>query len=97
KPNFTLQMGRRMAARGLWDKALDYYLKAQTEEPLPAEAQIELAEIYLKLERPDQAIEILNRIPPEGPEAARVAPLMERARELKAAPTTGNKPPKVTR
>ena len=38
KPNMTLQVGRRMAARGLWEDALKYYTEAARKIPLPAAA-----------------------------------------------------------
>jgi tetratricopeptide (TPR) repeat protein len=97
KPNMTLQMGRRLAARGLWDDALQYYTRAMEQEPLSAEAQLELARIYVELQRADDAVKILNQIPKDSPAAAHVAPLLERARALKENRLETLNPPKVTR
>jgi peroxiredoxin len=97
KPNMNLQMGRRMAARGLWEKSLDYYTKAMEEEPLSAEALVELSGIYLELGRAEDAIRTLNQISADSPLSTRVDHLLERARALKEKRHETAKPPKVTR
>jgi tetratricopeptide (TPR) repeat protein len=97
KPNMILQMGRRMAARGLWERAAEYYAKAMEQEPLSLDAQIELAEIYLELQRVEEALKILNQISADSAGAARVKPLLKRAQAMKESCSETPKPPKVTR
>jgi tetratricopeptide (TPR) repeat protein len=97
KPNMMLQLGRRMAARGLWEHALRYYIKAMEQEPLSPDAQLELAEIYLEMERPEDALKILNEIPTDSPAAERVGPLRKRIQALKERGAETPKPPEITR
>lgn len=97
KPNMMLQMGRRMAARGLWERAVEYYGKAMEHGPLSVDAQLELAQIYLEMERPDEAMRILNQIPSDSPAMARAEPLLKRARALKEKASETPQPPKIIR
>ena len=97
KPNMMLQMGRRMAARGLWERAAYYYGKAMEQESLSVDAQIELAEIYLELQCVEESLKILNQISADPSGAARVKPVLKRARALKGRRSETPKPPKVTR
>ena len=95
-PDLQLQMGRRLAALGIYDRALKYYEQALNKGPLPPEVQLELAEVYLGLNRPDQAIQTLQAIPKDSPAAARVGPLLEQANKLKAGhPEATPRPPRI--
>ena len=86
-----------MAARGLWHKALLYYLRVAETEELSPEIELELAEIYVELEQPDKALEILHQIPPGASERDQAAILIKRAMALKEERKDTPKPPKVTR
>ena len=86
-----------MAARGLWARALEYYTRTMEQEPLSVDAQLELAEIYLELQRVEEALKILNQIPADSSGAARVGPVLKRARALKESRSETPKPPKVVR
>ncbi len=92
-----LQLARRLASRGLWESALDFYLEVEAKESLPPLAQIELAEIYMEMEMPDKAIEVLQKVKAPPEEQQRVALLLLRSQEIKAGKLVEPKPPAVTR
>jgi hypothetical protein len=96
RPNMALQMGRRLAERGLWDRALEYYDQAAQSGPLGAHAQVEKASILTAIGRYDEAIEILTAIPADSTATTSATAALVRARALKAgepAPT----PPTVNK
>ena len=95
RPNMALQLGRRMAERGLWDRALKYYRKAAEEEALPQAAQIELAEIHLEIGDKGKAATILDNLPEEIGKSERVGQLRDRLRKTTTSGT--RQPPKVHR
>lgn len=97
KPNMALQMGRRMAARGLWDDALKYYGEAAKQGPLPAVAQLELAEIQVELANADAALTLLEGLPADMKQEERAKKIMTRAQEIKAGRTSKPKPPVIQR
>jgi tetratricopeptide (TPR) repeat protein len=94
KPDMDLQMGRRMAARGLWDSALAFYKKVEGRGELTLDSQMELAEIYIELERPEEALAILSRV---DSAASRRDDLIGRARKLQSGAQEPAAPPKVVR
>ena len=97
KPNMALQMGRRLAMRGLWDRALPYYAKAAGEQPLSPKALIELAEIHLELGQKQEALAILDALPQPEKESERAAELRTRAMKGESNPEELGAPPKVNR
>ncbi|GAB4321341.1 MAG: hypothetical protein Kow0059_16020 [Candidatus Sumerlaeia bacterium] len=98
KPDMNLQMGRRMAARGLWDKALGYYRKAAAAGPLPPEAQLELAAVHLELLQFDEFDQMIGALILEDPVLIRRKnQLLERAELLRAQQAATPAPPRVTR
>jgi len=97
KPNMALQMGRRMAARGLWEDALKYYGEAGAHGPLPPEAQLELAEIHLEMNHADAALAIVNGLSPEMKREERAQKIVQRAQALKTGGSGKPKPPLIKR
>lgn len=97
KPNMTLQLGRRMAARGLWEDALKYYTDAAKQGPLPAVAQVELAEIHLELNDPGAALAIVNALPAEMKGQERVKKIITRAEAIKSGRSVMPTPPPIKR
>lgn len=97
RPNMALQMGRRLAARGLWDEALKYYDQAAKQEPLAPLAQLELAEIHVEMGNADAALKLIEALPAELKEDGRAKKVAERARELKTGHGEAAKPPVVKR
>jgi len=94
-PDMRLQMARRLAERGLYDRALPFYLKIAESGPLPPEAQLELAEVYLGLARLDEARALLDQAPKEGPLAARAAQIAARVRAIKQGLPDPGRPSKA--
>ncbi len=90
--SMELQLGRRMAARGLWERALHYYERAAEAGPLPPSARVELAVILIELERLDEAEALLTELGSKAPGAAAAARRLERARAASPPP-----PPPVSR
>lgn len=90
-----VQMGRALARRGLWDRALSYYIEAARQQPLPPDILLEQAAIYIELKKPAEAILILDSLPPGAANPETVSELRKRARvisdEMQAAekPTNG--------
>lgn len=97
KARMYLQMGRRMAARGLWEQALTHYQQVAKEEPLSPESELELAAIFIELRQLENAEEILKRLQTDPGFASRVAPLMARLSILKTTKEDAGQPPHVTR
>lgn len=98
KPNMSLQMGRRMMARGLWDKARDYFTQAAKEGPLDEMARLELAEIHLELHEFDVFRQMLAEIPAGTPELVeKKSQLLQRAQVLQQQVESIPVPPKVMR
>lgn len=97
RPNMALQMGRRLAARGLWDEAAKYYAQAAKPGPLPPLAQLELAEINIELGNADAALALIAALPAELKEDGRAKKVETRAQEIKAGKTNPLKPPLVQR
>lgn len=98
KPNMALQMGRRMMARGLWDKASDYFAQAAEAGPLDGLARMELAEIHLELLEFDVFRQMLSEIPAETPAlVVKKSQLLQRAQVLQEQSESTPVPPKVIR
>lgn len=97
KPNMALQMGRRLAARGLWEDALKYYEAATRQGPLPPETPLELAEIHLAMTNADAALAIVNGLSPQRKREERVQKIIQRAQALKTGGTGKPKPPLINR
>lgn len=93
-PNLTLQMGRRLASRGLWDSALRYYGRAGD---LPPEALMEMVLIHLEIDQIEEAEAILERLQDQPGLASQVEALRERVAEKKAELLATPVPPKVVR
>ena len=87
KPNMTLQMARRLAARGLWEDALKYYGDAAKLGPLPPEVPLELAAIHLEMNDPDAALALLGTLPDALKQDDRAKTLAARAQTLKSGRT----------
>jgi len=96
KARMYLQMGRRMAARGLWEQALKHYQQAAEEEPLAPEAELELARIHIEMRQLDRAEEILKKWKADPRYEQPAALLMSRVNVLKGPPAKPQ-PPRVTR
>jgi hypothetical protein len=96
-PNMHLQLGRRLAERGLWERALSYYRKAAEAGPLPDQARLEIARIYLKLERYEEAISAAGEIGPDSPLAEEAAAVADRARQAQKEEQPPPEPPRVVR
>lgn len=77
-PNLELQVGRRLAQRGLWERALPYYRQAAEKEPLDAQSLLEMARILVEMEQIEEALAILEQL--NGLEGA--DELIERARAI---------------
>ncbi|MCB2153751.1 tetratricopeptide repeat protein [bacterium] len=97
RPNMALQMGRRMAERGLWQRAAKYYAKAAEEQALSTEAQIELAGIHLELGEKAEALAIIDALPEEAKGSDEVAALRQRATKQEPRQEELGAPPKVNR
>lgn len=97
KPNMALQLGRRLAARGLWENALPRYEEAAKQGPLPPEAQLELAEIHVEMNNPEAAQAVLNALPAAQRQTERAQALAKRAQALKAGQAGKPTPPVVKR
>lgn len=98
RPNMTLMLARRLAQRGIWDRALTTFEQARKSGPLPPDAQLEMAECHIELKQPARAIEILEAIPRDKVDADRLDTLMKRARRLaEPGPTEPPQPPVINR
>ncbi len=93
----TLQLARRLRARGLWESAWVHYEEVRQAQSLPLEAEIERAGILLEMKRPDEAIAILRAIQVTPQVEGQVIGLLKRAAEIKSGMTGAAKPPAVTR
>ncbi len=60
--NPELQMGRRLAERGLWERALPYYRSASKKASLSPTDRLELARILVELRQPEEALRILAEL-----------------------------------
>jgi hypothetical protein len=60
--NPELQMGRRLAERGLWERALPYYRSASEKALLSPTDQLEMARILVELRQPEEALRILAEL-----------------------------------
>jgi thioredoxin-like negative regulator of GroEL len=96
-PNMNLQMARRLAARGLYQRALSYYEKAAESGPLSPAAQLEIAEVYLKAGKPQEALKILAPLSVEQVDPDRLNALREQAKELQRSDSGELTPPKIYR
>lgn len=67
QPDLNITMGRRMAARGLWDRAIPYYERALATGKLAEQDRLAMARIYLELERTEDARRILEPIGESSP------------------------------
>lgn len=91
-----VQMGRALARRRLWERALEYYARARADQPLPCDIALEEVDIRLELRQPEQAVALLDSLKDPAPCAARVTALRERARAIAAGePAPAAKPPSV--
>lgn len=91
-----VQMGRQLARRRLWDRALVYYRKAAEAGPLPCDIALEEVEIHLELQQPAEAIRLLDGIGEQPACAAQASGLRTRAQALAAAREAGeSEPPDV--
>ena len=97
RASLTLQLARRLAERGLWEKALEHYLEVRRQEGLSPEEQTELAEVYLKLLRLEDATRILEQLREHPAAAKRAAELLEQVEEIRTGPAEPPPPPAVTR
>ncbi|MCX7015118.1 MAG: hypothetical protein NTW86_21625 [Candidatus Sumerlaeota bacterium] len=97
KADMSFQLGRRLFERGLWDHALPYYLKAKEEGPLTPQERCELAEIYIEINQPSEAIAILAPLEADKQVGERATLLLERARKTRVPATATPTPPKVAR
>ncbi len=93
----TLQLAKRLRARGLWESAWAYYEEARKAQELPLDAEVERAEVLLEMKRPDDAIAILRAIQVTPQVEERVIGLLKRAAEIKSGMLGAAKPPAVTR
>ncbi len=94
-PNMDLQMARRLAARGLWERALEYYDRLKPEDVTDA-VRVERAAILLELGRLEDALADLTAVPADSPHAARAEELRRLVTE-KQAGDAAPAPPAVTR
>ncbi|MDK2970504.1 MAG: Redoxin [Candidatus Sumerlaeota bacterium] len=90
-----LQMGRALARRGLWEKALGYYEQAASEQELPREAMVEMAGIHLELGEAGKTLGILDEMGDSVPDLEEVEKLRARARALLDGKARPPKPPSV--
>lgn len=56
----TVQMGRRLASRGLYERAISYYEKFAEEGSLSPEIRMEMAEVYGEIGARDKTVEVLQ-------------------------------------
>jgi len=97
KPNMTLQMARRLADRGLWEKSLSYYERAAAEGQLPAETWLERAIIHARLGDFAKAEEMIASLPPGQVKEATVEESRSKIAELAGQAPTPPTPPRVDR
>ncbi len=74
--SMQVQLGRRLAERGLWERALPYYRNAEEEGPLPEEVLVEKADVLVQVGEEEEAMEIMDRLG-ELPRAGHHAPLFD--------------------
>ncbi len=77
QPDLNITMGRRMAGRGLWDRAIPYYERVLEAGKLVEEDRLDMARIYLELERPEDARRIVETIGESAPLRAEARGLIE--------------------
>ena len=83
-PNLELSMARRLAGRGLYDRALNFYLRvADGATSVSAGLALEVADTYLALRQADPAETWLEQIPPDAPEAAQLPAFRERIQAVR--------------
>ncbi|MCL5270030.1 MAG: tetratricopeptide repeat protein [bacterium] len=99
KPNMELQLARRLASRGLYDSALNYYRQSIAKTPATDDVKLEMAAIHIRVNQPDEALKLTGEIAAGSPLAPRAAQLRGEALKLKAgaAPAQSPQPPKVVR
>jgi tetratricopeptide (TPR) repeat protein len=97
KARMYVMMGRRMAARGLWEQALAHYEQAEKEEPLTPDAKLDMARSCIEVGQLDQAEEILNNLPADAVDSKQVAVLKDRLVVLRGTKPKLGQPPRVTR
>ncbi len=90
-----VQMGRRLAERKLWDRALEYYRSAAAEEALPPDILLEEVAILLEVGNAAEATKLLDSLGNSATDTAKVAALRARAEGMKSGQqaTTTPKPP----
>jgi hypothetical protein len=93
RDGMNVQMGRALARRGLWDRALGYYRKAAEEGELSAEAQLEMATLHLELGERDEASRLLEALAATHATLPGIEDLRRRLVEPAEAPLP--KPPPV--
>ncbi len=96
-PNMNLQMARRLAERGLYQRALSYYERAAESGPLSPAVQLEIAEVYVKAGNPEQALKVLAPLSAEQVDPDRLNSLRERAEGLRKSESGELTPPKIYR
>jgi hypothetical protein len=97
KSEMSIQMGRRMAARGQYERALAYYKQAAQAEKLSPEVELEMAAAEVEARLWVEAEEILGRWRGDPRFSDRVADLQKRMETLKANKGAAPKAPSVTR
>ncbi|MBX3727603.1 MAG: tetratricopeptide repeat protein [Candidatus Sumerlaeia bacterium] len=93
RDGMNVQMGRALARRGLWERALGYYRKAAEEGELSAEAQLEMATLHLELGERDDALRLLEALAPAHANLPGIEDLRRRLTESVETPLP--KPPPV--
>ena len=95
-PNMNLQMGRHLAKRGLYERALTYYEKAAKEAPLPPQSLVDLADIYLNLNELDKAGLVIDTLAAMPSMAAEATKLRLRLEAIKSGQPDPGRTPRAT-
>jgi peroxiredoxin len=74
-PDMNLGMARRLAARHMWDEALDFYAKAAAHKPLAPADVLTLSQIHLEINQPAEALRLLDTLSTNTAVADKVARL----------------------
>jgi hypothetical protein len=89
--SMELQMARRMAERGVWERSLPYFRRAAEQGPLAPGDQLLMARVLVETGEPGEALALLDSMP-EGTSSEEAAALRERI----AAALPGDKGPANT-
>lgn len=81
RPDLNIVMGRRLAGRKLWDRALPYYERARQTGKLSDGAILELSEVYIELDRAKDALSALDAISKESKLYGAALALIKRAHQ----------------